>query len=499
MYQFVVCAVFKNEAHILEEWLLHYLHRGVEHFCLVNDHSTDNYEPILKRYSEYVTLFHNDIMTKQVGRQKQIYEKYFRPVLSQTAWIAILDLDEFLYSPYTTDLLKVIEKYQAFSQIKVNWLHFGSNHHEYQPQSVVEGFTARALIDDSKPYFSYKTLTKASEIVSFDIHSHRIKNNSEIYLKYEEQRVPDLVINHYCIQSRDFFMKIKSTRGDINNWFDHVKLQRDLDYFRGYDINVIYDDRLYKQNIQWIKKVKHQKIDTEKEEVTVVLTSCNRPELLKKTLESFVKHNTFPIQDFFLIDDSGVLGCNDGVIEKFKAKLNIKPIYNPQNLGQICSIDKVYSYVTTQYIFHCEEDWEFLQPGFIEKSMHVFRENPDEKIYTVWLRPHQCTSGHPIIYDQLNKGYFRMKQDFSYVHQGDTYTWCGFTFNPGLRKTVDCLAFHPYFMECEKSTKNGKEYVGEYTLNKKYADNGYYSVILADPNGHVNHIGWGQHILRDWD
>ena len=35
MYNFCVCAVFKNESHILEEWLLHYIYRGTEHFYLV--------------------------------------------------------------------------------------------------------------------------------------------------------------------------------------------------------------------------------------------------------------------------------------------------------------------------------------------------------------------------------------------------------------------------------------------------------------------------------
>jgi hypothetical protein len=155
--------------------------------------------------------------------------------------------------------------------------------------------------------------------------------------------------------------------------------------------------------------------------------------------------------------------------------------------------------VKTPYIFHCEEDWEFLQPGFIEKSFRIFQENPQEKIYTVWLRPHHCTSSHPILFDNLKRGWFKMKPDFSYTYQGDVYTWCGFTFNPGLRKTTDCMAFHPYYTKCEKSVKNDKEYVGEYTLNKKYADAGYYAVILDDPNGHVKHIGWDQHIAREWD
>jgi len=497
MYKFCVCAVFKNESHILEEWLMHYIHHGVEHFYLVNDNSNDNFETITNKYANYVTLFHNDIQTKNVGRQILIYDKYFRPILNESKWFAILDLDEFLYSPNNVYLPNIIEKYNNYAQLRVNWLHFGSNEHLYQPQSVVEGFMKRAQVDSSKPYFSYKSIFQGNSLVNFGVHANNV-NGPEIYLKYEDNNIPDFIINHYCIQSQDFFLKIKATRGDINNWFDHENLQRNLDYFKGYDINDIYDDRLYNQNKNIINHVKNNKI-INIDEVTMVITSCNRAELLEKTLESFVKYNTYPIKETFIIDDSGIQGCNEKVLDKFNSLLNIKTIYNKQNMGQIQSIDKVYSYVTTKYIFHCEEDWEFLQPSFIEKSLNILNEPINEKIYTVWLRPHHCTSGHPIIHDNNNKGYYKMKPDFSYRDKGDIYTWCGFTFNPGLRKTTNCLLFHPYSVKCEKSIKNGKEYVGEYTLNKKYADAGFYAVILDDPKGHVNHIGWGQHIKREWD
>jgi hypothetical protein len=497
MYTFCVCAVFKNESHILEEWLLHYIYHGVEHFYLVNDNSNDDFESILNKYSKYITLFHNDIQTKNVGRQTMIYDKYFRPILNESKWFAILDLDEFLYSPGDTHLPTIIEKYNNYAQLRINWLHFGSNDHLYQPQSVVEGFMRRAQIDSSKPYYSYKTIFKGNSVINFGVHANTV-NGAEIYLKYEETAIPDLIINHYCIQSQDFFLKIKATRGDCDNWFDHQNLQRNLDYFKGYDINDIHDDRLYNQNKNVVNIVKNNKLMTT-DEVTMVITSCNRAELLEKTLDSFVKYNTYPIKETFVIDDSGIQGCNEEVLDKFKGILNIKMIYNKKNMGQIQSIDKAYSYVTTKYIFHCEEDWEFLQPGFIEKSLCILNEPENKKVYTVWLRPHHCTSGHPILYDDQKKGYYKMKPDFSYMDKGHIYTWCGFTFNPGLRKTANCLLFHPYSIKCEKSIKNGKEYIGEYTLNKKHADYGFYAVILADPKGHVNHIGWGQHIKRDWD
>jgi len=124
MYYFSVCSVFKNEAHILEEWILHYLHHGVEHFYLVNDNSNDDYKVIIDKYSNYITLMHNDIVTKDVGRQGRIYEKYFRQHLEKTKWMASIDLDEFLYSPTSINIQNILHTYENYAQIRVDWLHF---------------------------------------------------------------------------------------------------------------------------------------------------------------------------------------------------------------------------------------------------------------------------------------------------------------------------------------------------------------------------------------
>jgi hypothetical protein len=156
----------------------------------------------------------------------------------------------------------------------------------------------------------------------------------------------------------------------------------------------------------------------------------------------------------------------------------------------------LYSYVRTKYVFHCEEDWEFLQPQFIEKSKRVFDENPNEKIFTVWLRPHHETSSHQIVFDDKMRGYYEMQRDFSYIYNGVIYTWCGVTFNPGLRKTEDIYILHPFFNHCKTTVKNGKTYPmeGEYTINNEYRKLGYFAYTLDDPHGYVKHIGWENHI-----
>lgn len=496
MYNFVVCSVFKNESHILNEWISHYLYHGADHIFLVNDNSTDDYQKIIEKYNSKVTLFHNDIQTTNVGRQSLINNKYFLPLQSTSKWLAILDMDEFLYSPGEINIPTVLEKYKEYSQICVDWLMFGSNGNLYQPGSVCEGFKTRVIMSPEfkkTEAYSYKSIVKCGFINSFDVHAHNM-SGSTIHLEYKEDMPSDLVINHYNVQSLDFYMRVKATRGDQDNWFNHINKKRDLELFNKYDFNDIEDDRLYNQNKALIYDIKISKI--ERDGVTLVITSCNRPHLLEKTLESFVKYNTFPITCAYIIDDSGIINCNSAVVKRFTV-FPIYEVYNKKNIGQVQSIDKVYSYVTTPYIFHCEEDWEFIREGFIEKSLRVL--SSDEKIFTVWLRPHNDTSGHPIIFDNENKGYYLMKKDFSYMDKGTKYTWGGITFNPGLRKTNVCMAYHPYTTTCEPIILNCKKYIGEYSVNKKYSEDGYYSCILDHPEGHVRHIGWNDHIPREWD
>ena len=49
-YYFSIGAVFKNEAHALDEWIQHYLMRGVDHIYLINDFSTDAFKPIIDKW-----------------------------------------------------------------------------------------------------------------------------------------------------------------------------------------------------------------------------------------------------------------------------------------------------------------------------------------------------------------------------------------------------------------------------------------------------------------
>ncbi len=204
-------------------------------------------------------------------------------------------------------------------------------------------------------------------------------------------------------------------------------------------------------------------------EITFTLTACGRPDLLEKTMDSFFQFNTYLIERFKIIDDSTISGVNDKLIEKYK-DYNIEWIHNTERLGQTKGIDIMYSDIETEYIFHCEDDWQFTKYGFIEKSILILEDNP--KIVLVGLRAHNDTNGQPIEY--YNEEFDLMSLNFNGI-------WHGFTFNPGLRRLSDYLLVKPY------------ENIGwEAELNQKYKELGYRAAILKDK--HVEHIGWNRHI-----
>lgn len=225
--------------------------------------------------------------------------------------------------------------------------------------------------------------------------------------------------------------------------------------------------------------------------VSVVLTSCNRPNELYKTLASFFKYNTYPIQKIIIIDDSGVKNCIDHCLECIPIEREI--IYNETNIGQIASIDKAYSLVDSEYIFHCEDDWEFYDYGFIEKSLEILQEN--DKIFTVWLREYNkfrvVQNGQPVCPQIINNKY-RILQPF----KERTNIWSGFTFNPGLRRLTDCRLLMPY-----SSYKNSSECnCGgvEQALSNLYYKHGYVCAITLNDKGFVRHIGWDNPTIREY-
>lgn len=168
---------------------------------------------------------------------------------------------------------------------------------------------------------------------------------------------------------------------------------------------------------------------------TLVLTSCNRHPLLRITLDSFIKYADVKPVHTIIVEDGQVdapewLNCDHQ-----RNNLPKTWIKNNPKIGQVPSIDKAYAEVKTEYLFHCEDDWEFLDTGFVVRSYDILKEYPG--ISQVNLRGSKW--GHTLIDDP--------RYPFKIAEPGWGGGYGGLAWNPGLRRLSDYKEVFGTFME----------------------------------------------------
>lgn len=204
----------------------------------------------------------------------------------------------------------------------------------------------------------------------------------------------------------------------------------------------------------------------EDSKVTVVITSYNRLDLLKTTINSFNKFNTYPVKEIIIIEDSGIPSVHEHVKKEYS---KYKLILNTANIGLVESIDKAYAEVTTPYVFHTEDDFLYLKYGFIEKSLKVLESNG--QIMQVWLSNRH---GEPLDDEVLTVDGVQYKMVNT---NGMCGVWHGFTFIAGLRSMEGYQKTKPWTQWSDP--KDGLS-LRECKIGWEYFRLGYKAACLLD-------------------
>lgn len=256
---YTVISIFKNESHIMNEWIEHYIREGCSEIILINNDSDDDWESKVSGKYDCVKV----VNCPGKGQQRPAYNKFYP--LSTSKWILFCDLDEFLFSRLkfktVKDYLDSIDD-ESISAIQIPWTNFGSNGHKKQPDSVVNSFTKRVSYDvGSCP--QVKTIIRKDRILYADVHWHffnqgilvnpkfeRIHNVHSWNMNVTDEKLKDfpLKINHYITQSEDYYWNTKAARGSVTD--EEHKFPKNQKFFDKYNnVKNVLDDELYKK---WI-------------------------------------------------------------------------------------------------------------------------------------------------------------------------------------------------------------------------------------------------------
>ncbi len=128
MRDIAFCAIIKDEARYLDEWLAYHHSIGVEHFYITDDNSADNIKEVLQKWIKkgLVTYMKVDNFLKTSSVRQIISDITYCDVLKDKwKYLGFLDIDEFFVPPNGNirDFLNTIPC--EIASIYIRWVFFG--------------------------------------------------------------------------------------------------------------------------------------------------------------------------------------------------------------------------------------------------------------------------------------------------------------------------------------------------------------------------------------
>ena len=234
--------MFKNEEMIMEEWIQHYISEGIEHFYVIDNGSTDNYETIVNKYSEKITLVIDNSRDKDETQPLLFNRHFFNMCKRETEWLIICDMDEYIYSRngYATIKEYVDAVPENIECIILPWKNFGNNAIDAQPTSIVSAFVKREDISEFKERIKdgnwlghCKSLMRTKNLRRLNTHVSVLSNEhfycsdfTNMDIKSYNSSNQNLHLNHYQHMSYHYYTTVKMIRGDAQTWFNRYNLTR---------------------------------------------------------------------------------------------------------------------------------------------------------------------------------------------------------------------------------------------------------------------------------
>lgn len=275
-YNVCICAIFKDEADYLKEWIeLHKL-VGAEHFYLYNNHSSDHYREVLEPYISAGEVTLTD-WTDTPG-QMSAYSDCVRRYAKETKWIAFIDLDEFIVPNTYDSIYDFLKQYdRRYPNVIAYWMCFGTSG---KLQRDRRGLVTEDFVVSWEKYTNIGKCFYNTAFAFADEESVNRNNVHKRWAKYKNILLPPvncygkvcleeenpvgrapmpIQINHYLLKSYEEYTGKKSNRGDAIFAVD----MHNMDYFYLHEKKAVSADyHVYKYMIQL--KLKMQEVQTER-------------------------------------------------------------------------------------------------------------------------------------------------------------------------------------------------------------------------------------------
>jgi hypothetical protein len=220
--QLAVCAIFRDEARHLPEWVAFHRAVGVERFYLYDNRSSDDWQSVLAPELREGTV--EAIDWPHDRGQMSAYADCLERHRTDTRWIAFIDIDEFLFSPTGRSLPDVLRAFRTWPGVVVCSRYYGFGGRDEPPEGLtIESYLMRAP-DDFTPNALIKSIVfprmtvRPTDFPHDFVYRYGRSAAGEDGAPAREERIPptaDLLrINHYYTRSRaEYAVKLANPSG----------------------------------------------------------------------------------------------------------------------------------------------------------------------------------------------------------------------------------------------------------------------------------------------
>lgn len=221
VFKLAALTMFKNEGHIINEWLrVNNTVGGIEHFYLIDNESTDEYT-IDEDLKDKVTIYIEPGLVKRytAHSQEAVYEKHYPKMRHTTEWVIVMDMDEFLYHRGKTTVLKELDNLPPqVRSLSVCWLEYLGDGLLMDPQCKVHTYQLchpeHLILSDAKSELAGKMISRTS--TTNKVHTHHSFGSGRGITQKMRPSDDKICINHYRFQAYEYNLGIKELRGGGN-------------------------------------------------------------------------------------------------------------------------------------------------------------------------------------------------------------------------------------------------------------------------------------------
>lgn len=249
-----ITTIQRNRGQWIVEWIAFHMLVGFEHFYVYAHKCTDDtHTKLLKLARRYSIQLHP--MDNEPHPQLAAYQHAYNAYAGQLDWMAFVDGDEFLHPVRHSHMADALATFDGVptSAVAAYWLCYGSSGHLHEPSGLVMQNYPRHSEVAFLPNRHVKSVVRGGQVVhagGAHVFSTSRGTIDELrrpidrgWMRELEPSHQLLRINHYAVQSYEFF---KSTKQNIGAADGNPSLVRPASWYFEYDRNECDDGQSYR-------------------------------------------------------------------------------------------------------------------------------------------------------------------------------------------------------------------------------------------------------------